>query len=372
MDEFPNDLVTAIDKFVENFNDVLKKTPYLLDNDMLDLYYKLSKISDLISLTRGDDLEGAVDEDLLSGIRKKFLFYAEADSEGDAYEIKISCLDSTPFIKSANKRAKSAVYFTATLSPVDYYVDLLGGDPSDKDHILILDSPFPKENRKVITYTPYRLNLKAENREKPEVLREVSNVIQKLVSCKIGNYFVFCPSYEYLETLRGCFNEDLFDLVVQEKSMNDLEKGDFLSNFKDDCFEKSRVGLVVNGGSFSEGIDLVGNRLIGVFVVSICYPMITFENRRTEEMYKESLGDEKFARYYTYSYPGMNKVLQAAGRVIRSEEDRGIICFIESRYRWQPYSDIIKENYPDVENIDNYQKVIYEVKKFWGEDDYGI
>ena len=372
LQEFPSNLVKAIGKFVEDFNDVLKQTPYLLDNDMLDLYYKLDQISDLIALTEGDTLGDAIDEDLLDGIRKKFLFYAEIGENGEAYEIKMACLDSTPFIKNANRKARAAVYFTATLSPVDYYVDLLGGDPEDKDRILMLDSPFPKENRKVITYTPYRLNLKAENREKPELLREVTNLIQKLVSCKVGNYFVFCPSYEYLETLKNALDRDMFDLVVQEKSMNDIEKENFLSNFKDDCFDKSRVGLVVNGGSFSEGIDLAGDRLIGVFVVSICYPMITFENRKTEKMYKDSLGDERLARCYTYSYPGMNKVLQAAGRVIRSEEDRGIICFIESRYHWQPYSDIIKENYPDVENIDSYQKAVYEVKRFWGEDDYGI
>ncbi len=372
LQEFPSDLVKAINKFVEDFNEVLKQTPYLLDNDMLDLYYKLDQISDLIALTQGDTLGDAIDEDLLHDIRKKFLFYAEIGENGEAYEMKMACLDSTPFIRNANRKARAAVYFTATLSPVDYYVDLLGGDPEDKDRILMIDSPFPKENRKVITYTPYRLNLKAENREKPELLREVSNLIQKLVSCKMGNYFVFCPSYEYLETLKNSFDRDMFDLVVQEKSMNDVEKENFLSNFKDDCFDKSRIGLVVNGGSFSEGIDLVGDRLIGVFVVSICYPMITFENRKTENMYKDSLGDEKLARCYTYSYPGMNKVLQAAGRVIRSEEDRGIICFIESRYHWQPYSDIIKENYPDVENIDSYQKAVYEVKRFWGEDDYGI
>ena len=141
-----------------------------------------------------------------------------------------------------------------------------------------------------------------------------------------------------------------------------------MENFKTDS-EKTTVGLLVLGGVFSEGIDLVGDRLIGAIIISVGLPQLNFERDRLKDYFNQDDGDSQLGFLYAYTYPGINKVLQAAGRVIRSENDMGFVLFIDSRYKQKNYYDIMKEIYPDATTIVSPSQLKMKLRTFWKEKD---
>ena len=177
--------------------------------------------------------------------------------------------------------------------------------------------------------------------------QEVRDNIKSFVSKKIGNYFVYVPSYEYLDKLTEDIEIEDADLFIQAKDMSDIEKEDFLLNFESNPV-KTCVGFFVIGGTFSEGIDLVSDRLIGAVVVGIGLPKINFESDQIADFF-----DEKGlpGKDYAYLNPGMNKVMQAVGRVIRSETDKGAVLLIDDRYLLQQYRDLFKVEWSDYEVV---------------------
>ena len=158
------------------------------------------------------------------------------------------------------------------------------------------------------------------------------------------------------------------DLVVQTRNMKEIEREAFLQRFSVDN-EKTTIGLLVLGGIFSEGIDLVGDRLIGAIIISVGLPQIGFERDHMKEYYDKLNDGEKRGFQYAYSYPGLNKVLQAAGRVIRTENDKGFILFIDSRFRQSLYQNVMKEIYPDAVNIISASQLRMQLKNFWKEQE---
>lgn len=155
-----------------------------------------------------------------------------------------------------------------------------------------------------------------------------------------GNYLVFFPSYRYLEDVSACLSSDPeVEYIRQTRDMVEKEKQNFLNRFKM-CPDHSTVGLAVLGGAFSEGIDLVSTRLIGAIIVGVGLPTVSYERNIIKD-YFTGIGKNGFD--YAYLYPGINKVMQAAGRVIRSEEDYGIVLFIDSRYGSYKYRSLLKE-----------------------------
>ena len=217
---------------------------------------------------------------------------------------------------AGNRLFKAAFFFTATLSPKDYYIDLLGGAILDRSSRLVMDSPFPKENRLVLVDTAPSLLY----RDRLESLETIRRTVLAAIAAKKGNYFVFCPSFEYLYNLKEVLENEDLDLFVQTRRMQEDEREAFLNFFQEDD-SRTRVALLVIGGIFSEGIDLVGKRLIGAIVISIGLPQIAFERDRIR-LYYETEEDKGKGFRYAYVYPGLNRILQAAGRVIRSEEDK--------------------------------------------------
>ncbi len=344
---FPPEFENAISSFLEHFKSILKKTPHVLNDDLHEIFYLLNSFDYLRKLI--------VEEE-----RKEFLVYARIEEE-KVVSVRITCLDAKPFIHQGNESFKACFFFSATLSPKDYYIDLLGGEMEDRSSRLIMDSPFPKENRLVLVDTAHSLRY----RDRTETMEGIKRTIQALVQARNGNYFVFCPSFEYLYNLRELLKDMPWKLFVQTRRMQEEEREEFLAFFKDDEKE-TRVGLLVIGGIFSEGIDLVGKRLIGAIVISIGLPQIGFERDKIKEYYENEEGEDRAKGFrYAYVYPGLNRILQAAGRVIRSEMDKGVILFIDTRYRQQVYNDVFDELYPDRRMTNSPSAVHEQCRKFW-------
>ena len=344
---FPPEFENAISSFLDRFKSLLKKAPHLLNDELYEVFYLLNSF---------DYLRNLIEEEG----RKEFLVYARIEEE-KVVSVKITCLDAKPFIRQGNENFKACFFFSATLSPKDYYIDLLGGDMDDRSSRLIMDSPFPKENRLVLVDTAHSLRY----RDRSETLDGIARNIKALVQTKKGNYFVFCPSFEYLYNLKELLSDMPWKLFVQTRRMQEEEREKFLAFFEDDDKEY-RVGLLVIGGIFSEGIDLVGKRLIGAVVISIGLPQIGFERDQIKAYYEDGEEEDKAKGFrYAYVYPGLNRVLQAAGRVIRSEEDKGVILFIDSRYRQDVYKDVFDELYPDRKSSNSPSMVHDLCRKFW-------
>ena len=261
----------------------------------------------------------------------------------DEYDISINlyCLDPSGFLNDTVNKIKGAVYFSATLSPIEYYIDTLGGD-NEEDGYLLLPSPFPRSNFKLMVAP--KVSIKYVNRESSYPV--VAEYIKEFVTNKVGNYFIYSPSYEYLEKLKEYIDIDA-DIYYQERDMLERERVAFLENF---AFNptKTTLGFLVLGGAFGEGVDLISDRLIGAVIIGIGLPKINFESDLIAAYYKEKglKGHD-----YAYTNPGMNKVMQAVGRVIRSETDKGAALLIDERYLYRNYRDLFRSEWSDYEVV---------------------
>jgi DNA excision repair protein ERCC-2 len=204
-----------------------------------------------------------------------------------------------------------------------------------------------------------KISVKYKNRK--ETSTKVAEYIKEFISHKTGNYFVYVPSYEYLQMIAPLLESDDVELLVQEKDMTEIEKEMFLSCFVDKP-KKTTIGIAVLGGAFSEGIDLVGERIIGVAIVGVGIPQICFERDLIRKYFDKT---EKKGYEYAYISPGINKVMQALGRVIRSETDRGAALLIDDRYLTKPYQVIFKSTYSHYDVVTSIEDIKEQVENFW-------
>jgi DNA excision repair protein ERCC-2 len=247
---------------------------------------------------------------------------------GAAVRVRLFCLDPSFLLAKALARGKGAVFFSATLSPTDYYRTLLGGEPSDP--VLHLASPFPAENLALLVQDGIRTDYKSRG----ETLEQVAQAVAVAVRGRPGNYLVYFPSYQYLRSVLEKFQalEPNLRVLVQTPGMTEGQRDEFLAAFAADNPEPL-VGFAVLGGVFGEGIDLVGDRLLGAIVVGVGLPQLCAERNVIRDYFQEAAGQ---GFEYAYTFPGMNRVLQATGRVIRSETDRGLVLLIDSRFsQWR-------------------------------------
>ncbi|MBR1846099.1 MAG: PD-(D/E)XK nuclease family protein [Bacilli bacterium] len=253
------------------------------------------------------------------------------------------CVDPSKKLRSSIKKGKGAVLFSATLSPISYYMDAtLGG----VDHpYLLLSSPFPKENLDLMVAPKVSVRYK----DRAASYGEVAAYLSAFVEGKMGNYFVYFPSYEYMEQILPLLNFGEAEVLAQQRSMTPKERTDFLEQFTPNP-DHTKVGLLILGGAFSEGIDLVDDRLIGVAVVGVGLPQIGKENDLIRDYYDRLLGPG-MGFSYAYKDPGMNKVLQAVGRLIRSETDRGAVLLIDERYAQEEYRSLFQRIYEEYDVV---------------------
>ncbi|MFA6861232.1 MAG: helicase C-terminal domain-containing protein [Bacilli bacterium] len=350
--EIPGTFENDLNDILVDIKTIIKKHTGLVTDPLMEFFFNINSLVYLISQLNDEENGSA------------FLCYLILNDDKSIQGIKIINLDCRPVIKSATDYFETAVFFSATLSPKNYYIDLLGGDINDLNNRIVLKSPFPLSNRRVFVDT--NLSLRYKDREK--TMFEVFCLVKAAVSQTKGNYLVFCPSFQYLSDLTSFFESQPIpdsEVYFQEQKMGEEQRDDFLSHFKPDN-KKTVIGFTVIGGIFSEGIDLVGERLIGAIIISVGLPQISFERDRIKDYYdKISNGENQKGFSYAYTYPGLNRVLQAAGRVIRSETDKGFILFIDSRFSYQFYRDVFKEIYPDCKKVISASELRYQLKIFW-------
>lgn len=253
--------------------------------------------------------------------------------------IKIYCVNPQKVIEEKMKKAKSNIIFSATLIPMDYFMKMYSYD--EEDFIINLKSPFDVKNRLLMIGD----NVATTYNKRFETSEDIASYIANCVQAKKGNYMVFFPSYKYMELVFDEMKENYpnINISIQESNMSEEEKEEFLSMFDEDNKE-THVGFCVLGGHFSEGIDLTNDKLIGVIIVGVGMPQIGIER----DIIKEHMKDSNKGFDYAYVYPGMIKVLQAAGRCIRTDDDKGVILLLDNRYSQRRYQSLFPyEWYPN-------------------------
>ena len=253
--------------------------------------------------------------------------------------IKIYCVNPQKVIEEKMKKAKSNIIFSATLIPMDYFMKMYSYD--EEDFIINLKSPFDVKNRLLIIGD----NVATTYNKRFETSEDIASYIANCVQAKKGNYMVFFPSYKYMELVFEKMKENYPDIntSIQESNMKKKKKEEFLSMFDEDNKE-THVGFCVLGGHFSEGIDLTNDKLIGVIIVGVGMPQIGIER----DIIKDHMKDSNKGFDYAYVYPGMIKVLQAAGRCIRTDDDKGVILLLDNRYSQRRYQSLFPyEWYPN-------------------------
>ncbi len=243
----------------------------------------------------------------------------------EAMKLRLFCLDPSTLLRRALKKTGSSIFFSATLRPLEFFREALGGEPIDA--LLHLPSPFPEANLSVLVHDRIATRLASRSGS----YNAVAESIAEFVRSKRGNYLVFFSSYAYLNEVLQRLPALCPEIRVeaQNPAMSEADRESFLAHFRSGC-DQTLVAFAVLGGLFSEGIDLVGDRLIGVVVVGVGLPQICLERELIKEAFQQN-GQNGFD--YAYTFPGMNRVLQAVGRVIRSDTDRGWVLLIDERFR---------------------------------------
>jgi DNA excision repair protein ERCC-2 len=270
--------------------------------------------------------------------------------------VRLFCLDPSSLLRQALGRGKAAALFSATFTPLEYYRDLLGGNPEDP--LLRLPSPFPPENLAVLVQDGIRTHFK----DRAGTMSQVADLIGAVVRERAGNYMIYLPSYQYLSALRESF-QCLYPAVpirVQRAGMTEGEREEFLRAFAAEP-TGTQVGFAVMGGVFGEGIDLTGDRLIGAIIVGVGLPQLCLDRDLIRDYFQEKVGR---GFDYAYTFPGMNRVLQAVGRVIRSETDRGVVLLIDTRFGEARYRQMFPAWW-QARRVRNLAAVTESLRAFW-------
>lgn len=287
----------------------------------------------------------------------KYVIYGDFDNGGN-FCLHLQCMEPSTNLGLCLNKGRAAIFFSATLLPVKYYKEQLAG--REDDYAIYAPSPFSVDNRLLMIGRDVSTKY---TRRSPAEYEKIAEYIINFTRGKIGNYMVFFPSYKMLEDIRPYLQASYIEgqsLFSQETSMGEIEREEFLSHFQESPSE-TIVGLCVMGGIFGEGIDLKDNRLIGAVIVGTGLPMVCTEN----ELFREYFDEKKGSGFsYAYRYPGMNKVLQAAGRVIRTDTDKGAILLLDGRFCEPDYRELFpREWYPY--NIVNRESMCKLLKEFW-------
>lgn len=347
-------LNSAIDDYLEEHED----SP--VRKDVLEFYFTISHFLEMYEL---------VDEN--------YVIYSELESDG-SFILKLFCVNPARNLKECMMRGRSTILFSATLLPIQYYKTLLGA--AEGDYEVYARSVFHPE--KLGLYIGSDVTSKYTRRSSEEYYR-IASYIHNIVEKRHGNYMLFFPSHAFLakvyEIYQHYFNaEGAVECIVQEDYMDERAREEFLSRFmgNEDCDlnaliqmdieieeEKSLLGFCVMGGIFSEGIDLKNDRLIGAVIIGTGLPQVCNE-REILKNYFDGWGENGFD--YAYRYPGMNKVLQAAGRVIRTADDFGIVALLDERFLAPAYQRLFPREWHDHEVV-SVDCVGRRVERFWDE-----
>ncbi len=322
-----------------------------------------------------DEHRGAACEKELLALYFEVLFYQKiADLYGDNYEtllyrrggevtVRLLCLDAADYLDESLAAGRAAVLFSATLQPLPYYRETLGGGEGAK--LLALGSPF--EQGRLGLFIADGVSTKYVDR--PASLLPVADLLAGMVAARAGNYIAYFPSYSYMRQVEEVFSRRWPDVptLVQAAGMDEAEREAFLASFAAGHPEEGEeataplLGFCVLGGLFAEGVDLPGERLVGAAVVGVGLPQMGPEPDALRAYYDEQNGS---GFEYAYQFPGMNKVLQAAGRVIRTAEDVGVVLLIDSRFGTARYRQMFPAHWSHWRRVGG-QTLPAELAAFW-------
>ncbi len=339
-----NGLMTVVQSLYGELETFMEENREFEDRDLvLDFYFEL----------RG--FLGVFD-----GMDEAYRIYSELLPDG-RFMVRLFCMNPAAHLKECLSKGRSTVFFSATLLPVLYYKELLSGNK--EDYAVYALSPFPEENRLILVAGDVSSRYTRRNRREYE---KVADYIEAMARGKCGNYMVFFPSYQYLNAVEQVWKERAeegsvdMDWASQDSRMREQDKEQFLKLFEEKR-ERSFVAFCVMGGIFSEGIDLKEDRLIGAAIVGTGLPMVC-----TEQEILKGYFDEKEGKGfdYAYQYPGMNKVMQAAGRVIRTMEDKGVILLLDDRFLKEEYLAMFPREWSSYQVV-NRNMAGERIKEFW-------
>ena len=327
-------LGAAADTFLE------KNVEFPGKKDFLDLYLKVRHFLNMYE---------RLDE--------HYVIYTQFVEQGH-FMMKLFCVDPSLNLQECLDKGRSTVFFSATLLPIQYYKKLLSA--REDNYAVYAKTAFSKEQSCLLIGNEVSTKYTRRNEEE---YRKIAEYIERIVFSKKGNYMVFFPSYRFMEAVYERFLSMVYgkaDCIVQTNGMNEEEREEFLREFARER-EHSLVGFCVMGGIFGEGIDLKEELLIGAIVVGTGIPQVGNEREILKQYFEEHLG-EGFA--YAYRYPGMNKVLQAAGRVIRTREDTGVIALLDERFLLSEYRRLFPREWEDYA-VCSRENITEKLEDFW-------
>lgn len=290
-------------------------------------------------------------------VDENYVVYTEHEADG-RFKVKLYCVDTAVNLQECLDKGRSTIFFSATLLPIQYYKKLLS--TKEDNYAVYAKTVFSKEQRLLVIGTD--VSSKYTRRNEREFTK-IARYIYETAQGRKGNYMAFFPSYKMMGQVLEKFyalNLGEMDCVVQESGMREQEREEFLEAFRMER-ENTLVGFCVMGGIFSEGIDLKNEALIGAVIVGTGLPQISNEREILKNYYDKRYG-EGFD--YAFRYPGMNKVLQSAGRVIRTVEDKGVIVLLDERFLQREYLGMFPREWADYEKV-TVENVQERVKKFW-------
>ena len=290
-------------------------------------------------------------------VDENYVIYTELEEDGD-FKLKLFCVNPAVKLQNFLSQGNSTVFFSATLLPIRYYKRLLSVETDD--YAVYAHSPFKEANRLLVLGQDVSTKY---TRRGYQMYERFAIYIKNVMQAKPGNYLVFFPSYRFMEEVRETFERyrtEEMCCMIQEQNMNEQDREAFLQEFEAER-EGSLAGFCVMGGIFSEGIDLTKERLIGAMIVGTGLPQVCNE-REILKQYFDRHGENGFD--YAYLYPGMNKVLQAAGRVIRTEEDKGVIALLDDRFAGRRYLEIFPREWRKLTYC-NVKTIGEKVEQFW-------
>ena len=363
-------LASQLEEFFEKPREFPEK------KEVLDFYFEVRNFLNMYEL---------VDE--------HYVIYTQMEEDG-RFMIKLFCVDPSLNLQKCIDKANATIFFSATLLPINYYKQILS--TKEDNYAIYAESTFA-ENQRLLAFAP-DVSTKYTRRGPAEYLR-IAQYIQAAVEGKAGNYMVFFPSYKMMQDVYEVFRDiaegenpadsaeegqdredgkegenskdgrygrdeknQILEICMQTSNMQEREREQFLYMFEQER-EGSLVAFCVMGGIFSEGIDLKNDKLIGAIIVGTGLPQISNERQILKDYYDER-GLSGFD--YAFRYPGINKVLQAAGRVIRTQEDRGIILLLDERFLQADYAPLFPREWKE-RKVCNLKQIKEEVKRFWKE-----
>ena len=327
-------VLSKLEDYLEEYKDAEKK------KRVLDFYFAVRSFLNIHDI---------MDEN--------YVIFSEMMEDG-RFQIKLFCVNPAVNLQNYLEQGNSTIFFSATLLPVHYYKKLLSVEKDD--YAVYAHSSFPQENKFLFIGTDVSTRY---TRRGESTYQRFARYIAVMAEQKKGNYMAFFPSYRFLEEVHTCFLECVdheVDSICQVSYMDEEQREEFLEEFERER-EKSLVAFCVMGGIFSEGIDLTEDKLIGAVIAGTGLPQVCTE-REILKQYFNAADMDGFD--YAYLYPGMNKVLQSAGRVIRTESDRGVILLLDDRFRAMRYREVFPREWQQYQ-LGSVKNLEQEIRTFW-------